>query len=71
MLLLKSLGLLFFLFILLLLFEEGRSLENLLLLLLLGTEDAVRVVRPARVALALAEGSVPVAPVGLIGCVFT
>ena len=70
MLLLTTLGLLFLLLVLLFLFQEGRSFQNLLLLLLLGTEHAVGVVRPAGVALALGEGSVAV-PVRLVSCVFT
>ena len=70
MFILLQLGLLFVLLILLLLFQEGRSLQHFLLLLLLGTEDGVRVIGPAGVGLALGEGSVAV-PVRLVSRVFT
>merc|ERR1711936_136119 len=68
MFLLLQLGLLFILLILLLLFQEGRSLQNFLLLL--GTEDRVRVVGSAGVSLALGESPVAVS-VCLVSCVFT
>ena len=64
------LGLLFILLVLLLLFQEGRSLQHFLLLLLLGAEDRVRVVGSAGVGLALGESPVAVS-VGLVSCVFT
>ena len=70
MFLLLQLGLLFILLILLLLFQEGRCLQNFLLLLLLGTEDRVRVVGSAGVGLALGESPVAVS-VCLVSCVFT
>ena len=64
------LGLLFILLVLLLLFQEGRSLQHFLLLLLLGTEDRVRIVSPAGIGLAFRESSVAIS-VCLVGCVFT
>lgn len=65
---LNKLGLFLLFLILLFLFEEGGCFQNLLLLLLLGAEHGVRIVRPAGVALALGEGSVAV-PVRLVVCV--
>merc|ERR1719507_2062238 len=65
-----QLGLFFVLLVLLLLFQEGRSLQHFLLLLLLRTEDRVRILSPAGVSLAFRESPVAIS-VRLVGGVFT
>ena len=64
------LGLLLLFFIFLLLFQEWRSSQALLLLLFLGTECRIRICGSACIPLALRESSVSVCLL-LVVCVFT
>jgi len=64
------LGLLFLLLVLLLLFQEWRCFQDLLLLLLLWTENGVRILCSAGVSLTLGECSVAVTICLIVG-VFT
>ena len=64
------LGLLLLFFIFLLLFQEWRSSQALLLLLFLGTECRIRICGSAGIPLALRESSVSVCLL-LVVCVFT